>query len=190
MRRPISELNWKIGCGNSCSLGQQLARYDDGMRLRFKCQLGAILHVPLAKMGFRPLAPRAHEIVVQTSSDHRTGNWNNPARPLFDRLFAGLNRNSLNHLRHEAVDYFLFQQLAADINARCTSRGNPKLGRLMIGVVLKAVNEAELLDGAQSDSSKDAQVRQHRHKPTETESCSFCRGYPHAATDDVGRQII
>ena len=72
--------------------------------------------------------------------------------------------------RHELVDYFLFEQFAADVDAGGAGGSNPKLGDLFVCVQLEAVNQAQLLDGAHRDCRKNSEVGQDGENSSESET--------------------
>src|SRR5579872_7219310 len=97
-------------------------------------------------MSLGPLSPSPDEIVIQRRTNHRTSNWDQTAGPFFDRLFARLDRDPLNHLGHESIDDFFFQQLAADIYTSGAGGRNPEFCRLFVGVVFESIHQAEFLN--------------------------------------------
>ena len=87
----------------------------------------AHLEMPLAKVSLGAASPGAHEIVVQSCADERTGDRNEASRPFLDDFGAGLRGDALNHAGHEAVDYFFFEKFATDVDSGGTGGGDPQL---------------------------------------------------------------
>ncbi len=144
----------------------------------------------LAEVSLSAVAPGTHKIVIESRANGRTSNRNHAPSPLLNRFLAGLRRNSLNDFRYEAVDDFLFQNLTADVHSSGAGRRDPELGCLLVGVVFETVNQAELLNRAQRDASKNAEVWDHRQYPTEAKPGAFSRSQLHSAADDVVGEVV
>ena len=110
----------------------------------------------LAEMRLGASAPGADKVVIQSRANRRTGNRNHPSRPLLDDFGAGLRGDALNHFRHKPIDHFFFQQFAADVHSGGAGGGNPELRGFVVGVVFETVEQAQFLNGAQSDAGKNA----------------------------------
>ncbi len=146
--------------------------------------------MPLAEVCLGPLAPGAHEPVVQAGANEGTGQRDHPSRPLFHNFSAGPCRNSLDHPRHKFADDFFLQKLPADVHSRGSGGGNPKLGNFIIGIEFKTVNQAQLLDGSHGDRRENSQVGNNREHSTQAKPRSFHRRDFHAtAHDGVGNRI-
>jgi hypothetical protein len=94
-----------------------------------------------AKMCARPLAPCAHEPVIQSRADSGTGERNQASRPLLDHFRAGLRCNSLDDARHKSLDDFLLHKFAADVQPCRAGCRDPQFGNLVIGVELKSIKQ-------------------------------------------------
>ena len=120
----------------------------------------------LAEVGSSAVAPGADKIIIEPRTNSRTRDRNHAPRPFLNSFFAGLRCNPLYYLRHEAIDYFFFQNLAADVDTGGAGCRDPKLGGLFVGVVFETVDQAELLNRAQRDASENAEVWDHGQDPT------------------------
>src|ERR1022692_2879339 len=138
------------------------------------------MQMPLAEVSFRALAPGAHEPVVQSSTDGGTDQRNHASRPLLDHFSAGPRGNTLNHARHELVDHFLLQEFAADVDARGAGGGNPEFGDFMVGVELKTIYQAQLLDGAHGDRRQYTEIGENSDQPAQAEAGSLDSGEFHS----------
>ena len=96
----------------------------------------------LSKMCLRPPSPGADEPVIQARANRSAGERNHASRPLFHDFRAGFGGDSLDDPRHEFVDDFFFQQLAAYVDSGGAGRGNPQLGNFIVGIEFEAVDEA------------------------------------------------
>src|ERR1035438_9447854 len=107
-----------------------------------------------------------------SSARIRSPSWQSEstALPIFHDFGAGACGNALDHLGHEAVHHFFFQQLAADVHAGSAGRGNPQFRDLVIGVHLESVDQAELLNRAHGDRGENAQIRHDRENPAQPKS--------------------
>ena len=117
-------------------------------------------------MSSSAVAPGTYKIVIEPRANGRTSNRNHAPRPFLNSLFAGLRCNPLNDFGHEAIDYFFFQNLAADVHSSGAGCRDPEFGRLFVGVVFETVDQAELLNRAQRDASENAEVWDHGQDPT------------------------
>ncbi len=144
----------------------------------------------LAEVSLSAVAPGTHKIVIESRANGRTSNRNHAPRPFLYSFFAGLRRNPLNDFRYEAVDDFLFQDLAADVHSSGAGRRDPELGCLFVGVVFETVNQAELLNRSQSDAGENAQIWEHGQDPTEPKPGAFGRSQLHSTADDAVGEII
>src|SRR5206468_1001128 len=122
----------------------------------------AHLHMTLAEMASRPFSPGAHEIVVQASANHGTGQRNEPARPFLNYLRAGLRGDTLDDAGYKPADDFPLQQLAADVHPGGTGSCDPELGGFFLSIELEAVNQAQLLNRTQSYGREDTQIGHDR----------------------------
>src|SRR5712671_2968173 len=107
--------------------------------------------MPLAKMGLGALAPGAHEPVIQTRTQSGTHQRNQATRPLLDNFSTRTRSDPLDHPWDELVDHFFLHQLAANVDSRCAGGRDPELCNLAVGVELKTVYQAQLLDGSHGD---------------------------------------
>src|SRR5580700_1220175 len=114
--------------------------------------------MPLAKVGLGALAPGAQEPVVQTSAQGGTNQRDHAPRPLLHHLSAGPRGDTLNHARHELVDYFFLNKFAADVNSRGAGGRDPEFGDFAVGVELKTVDQTQLLDGPHSDRRQNSEI--------------------------------
>ena len=134
-----------------------------------------------------PLAPSAHEVVVQTGTDQGAGDRDEAASPLLHHFPAGFGGDALNHFRDEAVDDFFFQQFAADVDSGGAGGGDPEVGHFFFGVEFESVDEAEFLDGADGDGGEETKVGNNCEQASEAESGALDGGhFGAAAKDGVG----
>src|SRR5579863_6887072 len=105
----------------------------------------------LAEMPLRSASPAANEVVVERAAQHRAQNRNQSRRPLFRCLGSRFDGDALDDARHQPLEYFLLEHLAAEIEARGAGGGEPELRHLVFGRILEAVNEAEPLNHADGD---------------------------------------
>src|ERR1022692_32078 len=141
--------------------------------------------MPLAEVGLGALAPGTHEPVVQAGADRGTDQRNHAPRPLLNHLSAGSGGDTLDHARDELVDDFLLQQLAADVDPGRAGSSNPELRDFSVGVELKTIYQAQLLDGAHGYGRKNAEIGKDRNHPAEAETSTLQSGEFHAAADEV-----
>src|SRR5512135_2425586 len=106
----------------------------------------------LAEMPVGALTPSANKVVIQSGADQRTYHWNQASCPLLDEFRAGLRGDLFDDARYQAVHYILFQKLAAQVHPSSTGGGNPEFRCLLVGVVFEAIEQTELLNGAQRDA--------------------------------------
>src|ERR1039458_8468308 len=134
------------------------------------------LQMLLAEVSDGALAPDLHKVMVQARPDGRADQRNETRCPLLHDLRAGAYRDTLNepgaNLRHE----LLLQYFAADVHARRTGRGHPQFRLFFLGIVGEAVDQAELLDHAQSDGRQDAEIGQHGENTTQSCTRAFDGG--------------
>src|ERR671925_1207248 len=143
---------------------RSLRAVEEENRIRALNDAVAHLQMPAAKMCPRTLTPGAHEVIIQSSTNQRAGNRNYSPRPLLYYFPAGLNGNALDDAGNKFIDDFFFQKLAADVNSSCAGGGDPKFGRLFVRIEFETVQQAELLNRAQSNARQDAQIRNNRYQ--------------------------
>src|SRR5436189_5745422 len=113
----------------------------------------------VAEMCMSSLSPAADKIIIQHAADQRTGDWNQPARPLLNEFSAGFRRDALNDFRYHPVDEVLLDEITSQIHARGAGGCKPELRGFFVGVVFEAIDQAQLLHGAQSNSGENTEVR-------------------------------
>src|SRR5579862_9124245 len=137
----------------------------------------------LAEMRTCSLAPGAHEVIIQSASNGRTGDRNQTPRPLLGHFRARFYRDALDYARHKPIDHFLFEQFAADVDSGCAGGRYPKVGYLFVGIQLKTIDQAELLGGAHRDGRKYSEVGQNCEDASKAESRTLGGGDFHASPD-------
>ena len=91
---------------------------------------------------------------------------------------------------NEPADHFFFQQLAADINAGGSGGGNPQFCGFFFGVEFETVEQAEFLNGPQSDARKNSQIGNDGDEAAQAKSGAFGGGDFHSAANYAMRQHI
>src|SRR6185437_1557263 len=143
-----------------------------------------------AEVCVRTLAPSAHKIVVEGGADRRTDDRDQSACPLLHKLRAGAGCDLPNDARHEAIHHILFQIFSAQVHTGCTGGGDPELRHFVVGVVLKPIEQAELLNRAQGDSCKNAEIRHDCEQATEAQTGALGGGNLHSAMNDVFGDLV
>lgn len=139
----------------------------------------------LAEVGLGAFPPGAHEPVIQTGADGGAYQRNHATRPLLNHLSAGARGDTLDDAWDELVDNFFLQKFAADIDSGRAGGGDPEFGDFAIGVELKTVNQAQLLNRAHGDGGKDAEIGDDGDQPAKAEAGALNGCESHSAVNYI-----